>query len=215
MLDSAFDHMIDAQIAASAQESNYTRTKRVPQQPSQGIPDTLTDDNVRIVVVYCEASPLRAGDAQARTPIRLSAAPLDGQSVFDRMVQNRNARSAYQAAHLEVPLHDFDTAQPLDEVLDAFRAFCEESSEGTTLVLVSWGVWTHRWLEEAFTEVPCVMLKGVWANVSRSRVPDLDTVVSELGLSTPELSIQGRAGRRLSHACAMTRHILSGVTCAS
>ena len=64
-------------------------------------------------------------------------------------------------------------------------------------------------------DVPCILLKGVWANVNRDRVPDLDLLVSGLGIATPELSLRGRAGRRLSHACAMTRHILSGVASAS
>ncbi len=99
--------------------------------------------------------------------------------------------------------------------MGAFRAFCEGSSNGAPLVLVSWGVWTHRWLQATLGDVPCIFLKGVWANVSRERVPDLDVVVSDLGIAIPELSLRGRSGRRLSHACAMTRHIRAGLTRAS
>ena len=83
------------------------------------------------------------------------------------------------------------------------------------MVLVSWGVWTHRWLQATMGDVPCILLKSVWANVSGDRVPDLDVLVSGLGIATPGLSLRGRAGRRLSHACAMTRHILSGEASAS
>jgi len=215
MLDSAFDRMIDAQIAASAQGSTRVRKKRVRRRVCQAVPAALSAADARIIVVYGEASPFRAGAPQPRTPIRLSAASLDGEAVFDRMVQTRNARSAHEAAHLELGLHDFDAAQPLDEVMDAFRAFCEAASGGAPMVLVSWGVWTHRWLQASMGDVPCILLKGVWANVSRDRVPDLDVVVSGLGIASPELSLRGRAGRRLSHACAMTRHILSGVASAS
>jgi hypothetical protein len=95
--------------------------------------------------------------------------------------------------------------------MGAFRAFCEGASGGAPVVLVSWGVWTHRWLQATMGDVPCILLKGVWANVSRARVPDLDVLVSELGIAAPELSLRGRSERRLSHAYAMTRHILSGV----
>jgi DTW domain-containing protein YfiP len=215
MLDSAFDRMIDAQIAASARESTHVRQKRSRQRVCQAVPDELTADDARIVVVYCEAAPHGGEDSQPRPPIRLSAASLDGETVFDRMVQSRNGRSAQQATHLELGLHDFDTAEPLDEVMGAFWAFCGGPSHAPPLVLISWGVWTHRWLQENMGEVPCILLKGVWANVSRARVPDLDVLVTELGIATPTLALRGRAGRRLSHACAMTRHILSSVASAS
>jgi len=215
MLDSAFDRMIDAQIAASASESTLVREKRVRRRVCRAVPAALAADGARIVVVYGEASPLRAGDLRPRPPIRLSAAALDGEGLFDRMVQTPNAPSPHQAEHLELGVHYLDTAQPLDEVMGAFRAFCAGALSGAPVVLVSWGVWTHRWLQATMGDVPCILLKGVWANVSRDRIPDLDVVVSELGIAPPELPLRGRAGRRLSHACAMTRHILSGVVSAS
>ncbi len=215
MLDSAFDRMIDAQIAASAQESTPVRTKRIRRRVCQAVPDVLAAADARIVVVYGEASPFRPRDPQPRTPIRLSAATLDGEAVFDRMVQTRNALSTHQAAHLELEVQCLDTAQPLDEVMGAFRAFCEGAPGGAPIVLVSWGVWTHRWLQATMGDVPCILLKGVWANVSRDRVPDLEVLVSELGIAISGLALRGRAGRRLSHTCAMTRHILSGVASAS
>ncbi len=215
MLDSAFDRMIDAQIAASSRESTHVRTKRIRHRVCQAIPDVLLAADARIVVVYGEASPLNAGNPQPRPPIRLSAVHLYGEAVFDRMVQSRNALSAQQAAYLELVPDDFERAQPLDEVMGAFQAFCEDSSGEAPTVLVSWGVWTHRWLEATMGDVPCILLKGVWANVSRARIPDLDLVVSGLGIAAPDLPLRGRAGRRLSHACAMTQHILSGVTRAS
>ncbi|MEE2828179.1 MAG: tRNA-uridine aminocarboxypropyltransferase [Myxococcota bacterium] len=215
MLDSAFDRMIDDQIAAAAQGSPRVREKRARGRVSQVVPAELSAADARIVVVYGEASPLRRGDPQPRSPIRLSAALLNGEGLFDRMIQARDALTAQQAGHLEVELHDFDTARPLDEVLAAFRLFCEEASSGAPLVLVSWGVWTHRWLQSTMGDVPCILLKGVWANISRDRVPDLDVVVSGLGIATPDISLRGRAGRRLSQASAMTRHILSSVASGS
>jgi hypothetical protein len=57
----------------------------------------------------------------------------------------------------------------------------------------------------------CVSLKAVWANISRVRVPALDELVDSLGLTAADLPVTGRAGRRLSLAHTMARHILNGV----
>jgi DTW domain-containing protein YfiP len=211
MLESAFDHMIDAHIAVSVRKPNQVRRKRVRQRVCQTVPNVLSAADARIVVVHAEAAPFRDGDSRFRTPIRLSATPLDGGVVFDRMVQTRSTPRPHEAAHMGLGLHDFDSAEPLDEVMGAFRAFCEGASGGGPLVLVFWGVWTYRWFQRTTDDVPYVLLKGVWANISRDRVPGLDVVVSGLGITIPDLPLKGRAGRRLAHACALTRHILSGV----
>jgi len=215
MFELAFDHMIDAQIAAAERESSPPRRKRARQRVCQAVPDILSAPDARIVIVNSEAAPLRAGNRHSRAPVRLSAVSLDGGAIFDRMIQNRSPLRDYEAEHMGLGLHDFDSAQPLDEVMGAFRTFCEKSSGGGPLVLVFWGVWTYRWFQARADDVPCILLKGVWANISRERIPALDVLVSELGIATPDLPLRGRAGQRLSHACAMTRHILSGGASAS
>ena len=107
-------------------------------------------------------------------------------------------------------LHDFEPAESLDKVMSDFRKFCEACAQGAPLVLVSWGSWEQRWLKGSVGDAPSVLLKGIWANLSKARIPPLDVLVDSLKIATPELALKGRAGRRLSHACAMARHILSG-----
>ena len=49
--------------------------------------------------------------------------------------------------------------------------------------------------EASLSDVPSVLLKGVWANVSRDRVPDLDIVVSDLRLGAhPFYAFQFKVG---------------------
>jgi hypothetical protein len=111
--------------------------------------------------------------------------------------------------------HDFDSGQSLDEVMGAFSAFCDASSEEAPLVLVFWGVWTHRWFQAKMADVSCILLKGVWANVSQDRIPGLDVLVNSLGITVPKLPLIGRAGPRLAQAQVLTRYILTGGTSAS
>ena len=209
LLHSAFDAMIDAQITASARPSTHIQQKRIRQRASRAVPAALLATDARIVVVSDEAAPPRAGDLGLRTLIRISAVSLDSEKVFDRMIRTGNAPSAREAAYMGLELHDFELAQSLDEVMSDFRAFCEDCSQGAPLVLVSWGRREQPWLEGSVGDAPKVFLKGVWANLSKVRIPSLDTLVDSLKLATPDLPLKGRAGRRLSHACAMARHILS------
>jgi hypothetical protein len=177
MLHSAFDAMIDAQITASARPSTHVHQKRIRQRASQAVPAALLATDARIVVVYDEAAPHRTGDRGLRTLIRISAVSLDSAKVFDRMIRTRNAPSAREAAYMGLELHDFEPAQSLDEVMFDFREFCEECSQGSPLVLVSWGRREQRWLEGSVGDAPKVFLKGVWANLSKVRIPSLDTLV--------------------------------------
>ena len=208
-LDAAFDAMIDAQIAAAARPSTHTRKPRVRKRAPRHIPKALLGEDARVVVAYAEAAPLREGDLRPRTPIRLSAVALDGAGVFDHLIQTRNTPDAYETAMMGLDAPELEPARPYPEVLAAFRAFCEHASRGGSLVFVCWGSWTQRWLAESLGEAPCVMLKVVWANISKARVPALDVLVEGLNLDTSDLSVTGRAGRRLARANALTRHILN------
>jgi len=214
-LDAAFDAMIDAQIAASARASTHERKPRVRRRASRCIPKSLLVEDARIVIAYAEAAPLRAGDPRPRRPIRISAVALDGAAEFDRLIQSFTPPDAHETALMGLDAPELEPARPYPEVLAAFRAFCEHTSGGGSLVFVCWQKWTQRWLTESQGEVPCVLLKGVWANLSKARVPALDLLLEALKLDTPELSVTGRAGRRLARAHALTRHILSSATDAS
>ena len=110
---------------------------------------------------------------------------------------------------MELELADFEPAQPIEEVIEAFRVFCEEVAGDGVPLQISWGGGAQRWLLGGLDGVPHVMLKGVWANLSHARVPALDVLVESLSLAVPALPLKGRAGRRLSQSWAMALHILS------
>jgi DTW domain-containing protein YfiP len=207
MLVAAFEAMIDAQIEAAAQRSTGARRVRVRRKIPRPIPDTLLAPDARIVVVHTEASPRRTEVTRFRVPFRISAVTLDGTRVFDRTIQTTPAPDAYLAERMGLAADAIETAEPCDEVMTAFQEFC-----GATPVLLSWSVKTFRWFEESMDDIRCVALKGVWANISHDPVPELGTLVDNLGLAPTDLPVTGRAGRRLTDAHAMAQHIVHSAT---
>jgi tRNA-uridine aminocarboxypropyltransferase len=205
MLVAAFEAMIDAQIEAAAQRSTGSQRVRVRRKIPRPVPGVLLAPDTRIIVVHTEASPRGTEVTRFRVPFRISAVTLDGTQVFDRTIQTNPSPDAYLMGRMGLEPDAIEAAEPCDEVMAAFREFC-----GATAVLVSWNVKTFRWFEESMDDVPCVALKGVWANLSQVRIPGLDTLVDTLGLAPADLPVVGRAGQRLTHAHALARHIVNG-----
>ena len=211
----AFDAMIDAQIEASARESNHSK-RRVRTHASRAVPDALLGPTARILVVYTERAPPARGRGSApRGVLRVSAVTLDGARQFDRMVQTERAPDAYQAARMGLEADALASARPVDEVVSEFREFCDAAAGGPggdpeereAVVLATWEPRVLRWLRTCRPEVPAVLLKGVWGNVCRVRVPSLEDLVETLGVAVPEGRVTGRAGHRLMLSCAMIHHL--------
>ncbi len=211
-LVSAFDAMIDAQIEASARGSTSTHRRRIRRKPPRPIPDALLAPDARIVVVYTEAAPRGAEEPRARPPLRISAVSLDGTRVFDRVITPTTAPDAYLAGRMGLELAAIDAGRPCPEVLNAFQEFCggDSPTPAAPPVLLSWNVKTFRWFEASMANVRCIALKGVWANLSQVRVPELGVLVNALGLAPADLPVIGRAGLRLTNAHAMAQHIVNG-----
>ena len=57
-----------------------------------------------------------------------------------------------------------------------------------------------------------VLLKAVWANLTKAKVFAVDTTARELGLEVPVLGLVGRAERRLAPTVAMARHLRDRAT---
>jgi DTW domain-containing protein YfiP len=206
----AFDAMIDAQIEAASRPSIHPRRSPQRKIPAQPVPAVLRGADARIVVAYTEAEPRWRQSTQPGPPIRLSAVTLDGSRVFDRLIRSDRPPDAYVAAQMELHAEALGEADDRATVLADFRAFCHAGA-GPAPVVVSWNVRTFRWLEAGLGGTRCVLLKGVWANICKTRVPELEPLVQGLGLDPPDLEVTGRAGRRLAFALAMTRHIRAGV----
>jgi len=215
----AFDAMIDAQIEAKIEASTRPSShsvRRVRQKPSEAVPELLRAPAPRILVVHTEdAPPAREPGSTPRGLLRVSAVSLDGARSFDRIVQTERPPDAYQVARMELEADAMDSARPLSEVVFDFRTFCgaprggadSDSPEPEPVVLVAWEPRVFRWLQTCRPEVPAVLLKGVWSNVSGVRVPSLETLVEALGLTIPQGPVTGRSGRRLMLASAMTHHL--------
>jgi len=226
---SAFEAMIDAQIAASEQPRTQAPRTRIRRKAPKPIPDVLLAPGAQIILAYTEAGAHRPGDSKTQTPQRLSAVTLNGAHVFDRMIKTTTVPDAFLAKQMEVELNAVETGLPYHQVMTAFHEFCTgpsadspagdstpgTRSTGAPVVLVSWNVRTMRLLENSQANPRCVLLKGVWANLSRKRVPALETLVSNLGLAPADLPVAGRSGRRLAQARAMLQHILDSATRAS
>ena len=180
---------------------------------SRALPRALSAAGARVVLVYCEASPLREEDPTPRSPIRVSAVSLHGEALFDHLVQTPHTLRPYEQEHLELTTQDLESGQALARVQDAFRSFCEGTAGQGPVVLATWGGWTHRWLQETQGDRECILLKGVWSNLSRKRIPELHVLAEQLELSLPKLPLKGRAGRRLAQTLALTQHMLSGSAC--
>ncbi len=204
-LVSAFDAMIDEQIEASARPSTHSRRVRARQRPPRSVPEALLAPDARIVVVFTEASPRGVEVSKARVPLRIAAVSLDGTQVFDRIVRGTAAPDAYLTDRMGLERAAIDAGRPCHEVMAAFDEFC-----GAAPVLVAWNVKTFRWFEESMSDVRCVALKGVWANLTRNRVPELGALVDALDLAPSGLPVTGRAGLRLTNAHAMAQHIVNG-----
>jgi hypothetical protein len=108
-----------------------------------------------------------------------------------------------------------DSARPAEEVELALQEFCaaptpepgSDSEESELVILVTWESRVLRWLRTCRAQIPSVLLKRVWGNVSRVRVGDLATIMEALGIEVPQGPETGRVGRRLMLACAMTHRL--------
>lgn len=206
LLIEAFDAMIDAQIAAGGRGASRYRRRRLRQQ-SNAVPQALHRSPESIVVAYAEAAPDKAAWRARREALRLTAVTLGGQRVFDAMITPRTPPDTHLTSLMGLDDRALESSRPVGEVTEAFEAFCAASRD-RGVALVSWGPWTHRWLEDLVPDVEHVMLKGVWANLCRRPVPAVDAVLAQLGLAPTALPVTGRAGRRLGQAHAMARHIV-------
>lgn len=198
----AFDAMIDDQIDAAAHAESYPRQVRRRQKTPRSLPAPLLQPRSQLLVVYTEEAP-DLPDEHAR-PLRISAVSLDQTRVFDRLVALESPPDAYLLGQMGIDPTELRRAQPLDAVLADFDAFCRASPS----VLLSWTTRTQGWLQARFEDRPCPLLKGVWANVHKTRVPALGTLAAELGLRVGEPVLRGRAGRRLTLALRVAQHLL-------
>lgn len=207
MLLSAFDRMIDAQIAAREGARRHDRSKRPRTRPSKAVPQALTEAPERVIVVYAEPAP-NPGASGRHEPLRLVAQALRGAELFDGWIASRVKPDAYLCARLGVEVSRLEGARPSAQVLRAFEDFCRTQAGGAP-VLAYWGAWMERLLGERFPDLPRISLKRTWSNLAGAAARGLAAVVRGEGLGDREPELPGRAGERLSDALVLTQHIYS------
>jgi DTW domain-containing protein len=202
----AFDAMIDAQITAAAEGPGRPAGKRARKRAPRHVPETLASSELVVVVVEVAArTPGRDGP---RSALRVSAVSLDGARVFDRVVQVHPAPDAQLLARTGLDQGSLDTAVPEAQAASELRAWLGARHSEQPTALACWDPSTRGWLQRHAGDHESVLLKGVWANLSRRRIGALDTVVQALDLPIADLPLRGRARARLSQAHAMAVHIL-------
>jgi len=208
-LDRAFDAMIDAQIIESARPSVHGRTKRSRNRRPAQVPDALRMPHASIVVVYAEPEPQRDGDTGPRGAMRISAVGLHSDTLFDCLVDTPLRPDAYVLNKMGLDPAHLQAAEPPNRALSSFQDYCDAG--GAPVVLTAWNLWTHRWLSGLELGAPNILLKSVWANLRKERIPGLENLVTLLDLTVQALPIAGRAGVRLAQARAMAQHIVAGL----
>jgi DTW domain-containing protein YfiP len=198
----AFEEMIDDQIRAAALAARPGRGIVVTPPPRPAPRPTFLPDE-RVIVAYAEPVAQAPNSHALRDLLHLTAVALDTGAVFDALIRHDEPPDAYHLGRLRLDASALDAAVPLDDALAAFARFC-----GPAPALASWHLCTHRLLETL--DPVCarhVLLKGEWANRTRTRVPALDDVVRGLGLASAPLAVRGRAGAQLTLAMAVARHL--------
>lgn len=202
----AFDAMIDAQITAAAEGPGRPAGKRPRKRAPRHVPAVLASSEVVVVVV--EVAARAPGEDGPRSALRVSAVTLDGARVFDRVVQVHPAPDTQLLARTGLDQAALDAAVPEQQAASELCSWLEAGRTAGPIALACWDPSTRGWLQRHAGDPTCVLLKGVWANLSRRRIGELGGVVEALELPVADLPLRGRARERLSQAHAMAVHIV-------
>lgn len=203
----AFDAMIDAQISAAHEGPGRPAGKRPRKRAPRHVPAALTSSEVVVAVV--EVAARTRGDSGPRSALRISAVSMDGTRIFDRVVRVHPAPDEQLLARTGLDPAALDTAVPEGQAAAELREWLQRGVAGGAVTLTCWDPSSRAWLQRHAGDHPCVLLKGVWANLSRRRIGELASVVRGLDLTVAALPLRGRARTRLSQAHAMATHILA------
>ena len=206
-LIAAFETMIDEQIAAAARRTPRSLRSRVRRRGPEPIPSVLKNAGDRLVVVQTEGAPRLPDGSRSSTPLRICAATMTGDLIFDQFVRTATRPDAFLIDEMDIEESDLERCLPVEVAAARFHEYLTAVTDRSP-ILVAWEKHTHRWLQTIAGNCASIFLKGVWCNMVRRRVPEIGRVTSDLNLPIPAEPAPGRAGRRLAHAVALTRHVL-------
>jgi DTW domain-containing protein YfiP len=202
----AFDAMIDQQLTyvGSGRGGAHERIrKRRRPAAERRLPHALVRGFERLVVVYGESA--RPKEGPVREFVYFTALALASGARFERLTRPETGLpDSEHLHHMGLSEADFEAAHSGDSFTPAWTQFL--ASCGQPPVLAAWNQRTLDLLARLTgTRRPEVVLKGAYRAVFGMDAQSLDEIVAQRGLNPPEHGFQGRAGRRLGGAVAVTR----------
>jgi DTW domain-containing protein YfiP len=199
-LVTAFDSMIDRQIAHVNSVERHGRSRTPRQRESRRLPVLLEDP--RLVIGYAESS-VPGGDVNtARELVQWVAVRIDGNETFEVVMRPTGAFPP--TCHLE---HMGITAADLEAGVDAATArerFCAWA--GVDAPIAAWTQSSLDWVSPVLSpSMPQTVLKTAYCNFRNHRASFLESVVEREGLSPVALQCSGRARERLGNVLAIAR----------
>lgn len=199
-LVTAFDHMVDQQIARVANGVRVGRTHRQRQRESRALSPLLRDP--RLVVAYAESS-LPAGDPSAgRELVHWVAVRVTDGEVFEAILRPTGpGPTDAHLTHMELSREQLLAGESLANARERFARFLGEGAPVT-----AWSSTTLEWgapMLPAGTAV--TVLKTNYCNLRNRSAGYLEDTVAREGLTVANVACSGRAAGRLGHALAVAR----------
>jgi len=201
-LITAFDRMIDRQIAHTAVVERFGRRKETRQRPSRALSPLLADR--RLAVVYAESA-LPGGDpAATRRIVHWVAARLDGDAgeVFETLVQpGEPAPVDHHLGHMGLSLADLADGEPHAAAAARFAAWLGDGAP-----VAAWTRTTLDWGEAMLPRgTATTALKVNYCNCINHSAGLLEDALAAQGLQPAAVPVRGRANARLGNAIAIAR----------
>jgi len=201
---SAFDAMIDAQLAFVRDKPGAPRRRSRRPAERRRLPRALVEDFDRLVVAYVESA--RPDPRGPRSITQLAAVSLSSGEIFERLVMpSFGPPSAAHLAHMSLTTRDFETASDAARFRRDVAEFLSRQGEP---LLTAWNQSSLDLLaEELGTTASRISLKSAYRNVRSGGSGSLDEVIAREALNPVPLAFRGRAAIRCARAVAIARHL--------
>mgnify|MGYP001394921993 CR=1 FL=1 len=195
---SAFDAMVDQQIAHVARVRRHGRQKRPRQREPRTLPPLL--DDPRLVVGYAESS-LPGGDRDAvRELVQWCAVRLADGALFESVLRPAGAPPGeHHPAHMRRAPGDAPRREPASGAGAPPRAFAGGAP------ITAWTRSSLDWAAPLLGGAPRADLKAGYCNLRSDRAGLLEEVVARERLAPVPVACRGRAAERLGNAVAIAR----------
>jgi DTW domain-containing protein len=199
-LVTAFDHMIDQQIAHVNTVQKHGRSRVSRQRESRRLTPLL--DDPRLVIGYAESS-LPGGDVHAtRELVQWVAARIDGSETFEVIVRPECALpSTCHLDHMGISATDLEAGVDQATARERFCAWA-----GADAPVAAWTQSSLDWAHPLLSpDMPHAVLKTAYCNLRNHPASFLESVVAREGLAPVPLNCSGRARERLGNALAVAQ----------